>query len=63
MLPQLAAATRVWRDLFPLAEEVYTEGLRFIREKLCNSSEVVVPPSGGRMCLKRRMSSLKAVLV
>jgi D-psicose/D-tagatose/L-ribulose 3-epimerase len=32
-LPALAAATRVWRDLFPSAEEVYTQGLRFIREK------------------------------
>ena len=32
-LPDLAAATRVWRDLFPNAEEVYTQGLRFIKEK------------------------------
>jgi D-psicose/D-tagatose/L-ribulose 3-epimerase len=32
-LPALAAATKVWRDLFPSAEEVYTQGLRFIREK------------------------------
>jgi D-psicose/D-tagatose/L-ribulose 3-epimerase len=32
-LPDLAAATRVWRDLFPSAEEVYTQGLRFIKEK------------------------------
>ena len=32
-LPDLAAATKVWRDLFPNAEEVYTEGLRFIKEK------------------------------
>jgi D-psicose/D-tagatose/L-ribulose 3-epimerase len=32
-LPALAAATRVWRDLFPNAEEVYTQGLRFIKEK------------------------------
>jgi len=31
-LPDLAAATRVWRDLFPSAKEVYTEGLRFVRE-------------------------------
>ena len=29
----LAAATRVWRDLFPAAEQVYVEGLRLIREK------------------------------
>jgi D-psicose/D-tagatose/L-ribulose 3-epimerase len=32
-LPDLAAATRVWRDLFPTAEEVYTKGLAFIKEK------------------------------
>jgi D-psicose/D-tagatose/L-ribulose 3-epimerase len=31
-LPDLAAATRVWRDLFPNAEEVYTKGLRFIKQ-------------------------------
>jgi D-psicose/D-tagatose/L-ribulose 3-epimerase len=31
-LPDLAAATKVWRDLFPSAEEVYTKGLRFIKE-------------------------------
>jgi D-psicose/D-tagatose/L-ribulose 3-epimerase len=30
-LPALAAATRVWRDLFPSAEEVYTQGLRFMK--------------------------------
>jgi D-psicose/D-tagatose/L-ribulose 3-epimerase len=32
-LPALAAATKVWRDLFPSPEEVYTEGLRFMKEK------------------------------
>ncbi|HEV3081518.1 MAG TPA: sugar phosphate isomerase/epimerase family protein [Gemmataceae bacterium] len=32
-LPDLAAATKVWRDLFPAAEEVYTQGLRFMRDK------------------------------
>jgi D-psicose/D-tagatose/L-ribulose 3-epimerase len=32
-LPDLAAATKVWRDLFRAAEEVYTQGLRFIKEK------------------------------
>jgi D-psicose/D-tagatose/L-ribulose 3-epimerase len=31
-LPALAAATKVWRDLFPAAEEVYTQGLRFTKE-------------------------------
>ena len=30
-LPDLAAATKVWRDLFPNAEEVYTDGLAFMR--------------------------------
>jgi D-psicose/D-tagatose/L-ribulose 3-epimerase len=32
-LPDLAAATKVWRDLFPSAEEVYTQGLRFMKAK------------------------------
>ena len=32
-LPDLAAATKVWRDLFPNTEEVYTQGIRFIKEK------------------------------
>lgn len=32
-LPDLAAATKVWRDLFPSAEEVYTQGLRFMKTK------------------------------
>jgi D-psicose/D-tagatose/L-ribulose 3-epimerase len=32
-LPALAAATRVWRDLFTSPEEVYTQGLRFMKEK------------------------------
>jgi D-psicose/D-tagatose/L-ribulose 3-epimerase len=32
-LPDLAAATKVWRDLFPSSEEVYTRGLRLIKEK------------------------------
>jgi D-psicose/D-tagatose/L-ribulose 3-epimerase len=32
-LPDLAAATRVWRDLFPNAREVYTQGLKMIEEK------------------------------
>jgi D-psicose/D-tagatose/L-ribulose 3-epimerase len=27
-LPDLAAATRVWRDFFPSTEQVYTEGIR-----------------------------------
>jgi D-psicose/D-tagatose/L-ribulose 3-epimerase len=32
-LPDLAAATKVWRDLFPAPEEVYTKGIQFIKEK------------------------------
>ncbi len=32
-LPDLAAATKVWRDLFPSADEVYTMGLAFIKQK------------------------------
>jgi D-psicose/D-tagatose/L-ribulose 3-epimerase len=31
-LPDLAAATRVWRDLFPTAEGVYTQGLQFMKD-------------------------------
>ena len=32
-LPDLAAATRVWRDLFPTPDEVYTKGIQFIKEQ------------------------------
>ncbi|MHC4804891.1 MAG: sugar phosphate isomerase/epimerase family protein, partial [Planctomycetota bacterium] len=32
-LPGLAAATRVWRDFFPSQKEVYTEGLRLVKEQ------------------------------
>ncbi len=32
-LPDLAAATRVWRDFFPNREEVYTDGLKFVKEQ------------------------------
>jgi len=31
-LPELAAATRVWRDLFPAPSQVYREGYSVIRE-------------------------------
>lgn len=31
-LPELAAATRVWRDFFPSREDVYQGGIRYIRE-------------------------------
>ena len=33
-LPDLAAATRVWRDFFPSKEEVYEEGYKFIKQHL-----------------------------
>lgn len=33
-LPDLAAATRIWRDLFPSAEEVYSKGYSFIKSRL-----------------------------
>ena len=33
-LPDLAAATRVWRDFFPNKEEVYEEGYKFIKENI-----------------------------
>lgn len=33
-VPELAAATRVWRDFFPNPEQVYTEGYRLISETL-----------------------------
>ncbi len=36
-LPDLAAATRVWRDFFPSREEVYTFGYNFIRTGWENS--------------------------
>jgi D-psicose/D-tagatose/L-ribulose 3-epimerase len=32
-LPDLAAATRVWRDLFKAPEDVYTNGLKFMKEQ------------------------------
>lgn len=33
-LPDLAAATRVWRDFFPSTEQVYLEGIEVIRKAL-----------------------------
>jgi D-psicose/D-tagatose/L-ribulose 3-epimerase len=32
VLPELAAATRVWRDFFPSNEDVYKRGLQFIKK-------------------------------
>jgi D-psicose/D-tagatose/L-ribulose 3-epimerase len=31
-MPEIAAATRVWRDYFPSADEVCVEGLRFMKK-------------------------------
>jgi D-psicose/D-tagatose/L-ribulose 3-epimerase len=36
-LPALAAATRVWRDFFPMREEVYQFGGKFLREQWANA--------------------------
>jgi|TARA_B100000959_G_scaffold113251_1_gene119389 D-psicose/D-tagatose/L-ribulose 3-epimerase len=33
-LPDLAAATRVWRDFFPFKEEVYEQGYEFIKKNI-----------------------------
>ncbi len=33
-LPDLAAATRVWRDLFPSPEHVYKNGLAFMKAQV-----------------------------
>jgi D-psicose/D-tagatose/L-ribulose 3-epimerase len=33
-LPDLAAATKVWRDLFPSPEDVYTNGLKFMKQRI-----------------------------
>lgn len=37
-LPDLAAATRVWRDFFPSRESVYTEGVKFVRKQWAESA-------------------------
>jgi D-psicose/D-tagatose/L-ribulose 3-epimerase len=47
-LPALAAATRVWRDLFPSAEAVYTQGLRFMKQNWDRYADENAPASIGR---------------
>lgn len=47
-LPDLAAATRVWRDLFPSAEAVYTQGLRFMKQNWDTYADENAPASIGR---------------
>lgn len=37
-LPDLAAATKVWRDLFPSPDEVFTKGIQFIRDRLAGTT-------------------------
>ena len=32
IVPDLAAATKIWRELFPSPEEVYTEGFKFMKK-------------------------------
>jgi D-psicose/D-tagatose/L-ribulose 3-epimerase len=44
-LPDLAAATRVWRDLFPSPEAVYTQGLRFMKEQWGTYADQGAPAS------------------
>lgn len=36
-MPALAAATKIWRDLFPNPESVYTDGIKFMREMWAKS--------------------------
>ena len=38
-LPDLAAATRVWRDFFKSPEDVYNDGIKFIRNVLEDTNE------------------------
>jgi D-psicose/D-tagatose/L-ribulose 3-epimerase len=39
-LPELAAATRVWRDFFPTKDEVFQAGHDFLRERWAAAGEV-----------------------
>lgn len=45
-VPELAAATRVWRDFSSSPEEVYTEGFRLIRDCLDHATQT--PSAAGR---------------
>jgi D-psicose/D-tagatose/L-ribulose 3-epimerase len=47
-LPALAAATRVWRDLFPTPESVYTDGLAFIKRQWDMYADESAPASLSR---------------
>jgi D-psicose/D-tagatose/L-ribulose 3-epimerase len=38
-LPDLAAATKIWRHLFPSPEEAYTQGLRFMKEMWASAAK------------------------
>jgi len=37
-LPALAAATKIWRDLFPNPEHVYSEGIKFMKSMWAKSA-------------------------
>ncbi len=39
-LPDLAAATKIWRDLFSSPEEVYLKGIKFIKDQLAGHTRV-----------------------
>jgi D-psicose/D-tagatose/L-ribulose 3-epimerase len=52
-LPALAAATRVWRDLFPTAESVYSEGLAFIKRQWDTYGDESAPASLSRQAAHR----------
>jgi D-psicose/D-tagatose/L-ribulose 3-epimerase len=51
-LPALAAATRVWRDLFPAPEDVYTQGLRFMKQKWEEFAQDNAPPVAQRSSVR-----------
>jgi D-psicose/D-tagatose/L-ribulose 3-epimerase len=39
-LPDLAAATKIWRDLFSSPDEVYLKGIKFIKDQLAGHTRV-----------------------
>jgi D-psicose/D-tagatose/L-ribulose 3-epimerase len=58
-LPDLAAATRVWRDLFPSDVEVYTQGYKFIRKMLGGAAPRGAARSTGKSPKKPAKSAAK----
>jgi D-psicose/D-tagatose/L-ribulose 3-epimerase len=59
-LPALAAATRVWRDLFPSAEEVYTKGLKFMKEMWARAGAGEAPTKKPAAAAKSKATKLPA---